>query len=127
MSPRRIDLPAAEIANRYREGESIPELAAAYQTSTSTIWGRLQEQGVQMRGAADSNRRRTFPGQSPRPEPPGTTQRQISVRFPAAEWQEIEAVALQEGLVEKSTGRPVLGLAVRMLAMEALAARQRRR
>ena len=45
----RIELPATEIVARYRNGESTPELAHAFDVSQPTIWRRLVAAGVKCR------------------------------------------------------------------------------
>jgi uncharacterized protein (DUF433 family) len=45
----RTDVPAAEVARRYREGWTVPQIAAAYRTAVSTVLRRLDAAGVARR------------------------------------------------------------------------------
>jgi uncharacterized protein (DUF433 family) len=47
----RIDVPAAEVAGLYREGWTVPQIAAAYRVATSTVLRRLDAAGVARRPA----------------------------------------------------------------------------
>lgn len=48
---KRADLPADEIVARYRAGETLKQIAAAYGSSDNTVKRLLQQQGAQLRTA----------------------------------------------------------------------------
>ena len=130
----RIDLPDEEITTLYQQGVSIAALARQYGVARKTIRVRLERQGEQIRGVTESlwrvNRDRAFPSPTPGTPSPlpalGETQRQISVRFPEAEWEAIAEEAIRDRHVHKG-GRPILGLAIRALVTEAITDRRQRR
>ncbi len=57
MAQRRVDLDSAELARRYEAGESIRQLAVAYDTSYGTVHSRLDDAGVQFRDRGSGPRR----------------------------------------------------------------------
>lgn len=54
---RRDDIDSTELASRYQAGESIRQLADAYDTGYGTIYNRLTDAGVELRGRGAAPRR----------------------------------------------------------------------
>lgn len=60
-TPRKVVLPVekrAEVARRYRDGETIPDLVKAYGVGSSSIQHALRVSGVRIRSRAEAGRLR---------------------------------------------------------------------
>lgn len=57
MAQRRDDIDSDELAGRYEAGESIRQLADAYDTSYGTVHSRLTDAGVRFRDRGAAPRR----------------------------------------------------------------------